>query len=281
MRSTISRGSRRSTGGGARRRRASGRRGARSVGSRLGRDVGARRGAALRAGGVGTTAGWRRSPRGWRARTSGRASRFHAIPAREPHRAACRPSSRPAPCRRRHAAALRALRTDRHGSAGASRDPRWGRQFGLAGDRLQAIAGPRPTPDHPGGARARGAPTFGTPWTTFLEPCTLRRLAAELCERLRDRNLAPGRAVLLLDLEDAPALRVAQPFPQPALEPDWIARLLLSRLEAAARAQFLRNSRVATVTQESRPQAGDVPVENMGKSMSDGTGGRMRPIEAA
>ncbi|MDP9119685.1 MAG: hypothetical protein M3M93_05330, partial [Actinomycetota bacterium] len=34
------------------------------------------------------------------------------------------------------------------------------------------------------------------------------------------------------------ALRVAQPFPQPALEPDWIARLLLSRVEAAARARF-------------------------------------------
>jgi hypothetical protein len=66
---------------------------------------------------------------------------------------------------------------------------------------------------------------------------TLRRLAAELCDRLRERHLAPGRAVLSLLLEDAPALRVAQPFPQPALEPDWIARLLLSRLEAAVRAR--------------------------------------------
>jgi hypothetical protein len=67
---------------------------------------------------------------------------------------------------------------------------------------------------------------------------TLRRLAAELCDRLRERHLAPGRATLMLVLEDAPALRVTQPFPQPALEPDWIARLLLSRLEAAARARF-------------------------------------------
>jgi hypothetical protein len=38
-------------------------------------------------------------------------------------------------------------------------------------------------------------------------------------------------------MEDAPSLRVAQPFPQPALEPDWIARLLISRVEAAARAR--------------------------------------------
>jgi impB/mucB/samB family C-terminal domain len=66
---------------------------------------------------------------------------------------------------------------------------------------------------------------------------TLRRLAADLCERLRARHLAPGRAVLAVRLEDAPAIRVAQPFPQPALEPDWIARLLLSRLEAAVRSR--------------------------------------------
>ena len=66
---------------------------------------------------------------------------------------------------------------------------------------------------------------------------TLRRLAADLCDRLRDRGLAPGRAVLALRFEDGPPIRVAQPFPQPALEPDWIARLLLSRVEAAARSR--------------------------------------------
>jgi hypothetical protein len=48
--------------------------------------------------------------------------------------------------------------------------------------------------------------------------------------------------VLTLRLEDAPALRVAQPFPQPALEADWIARLLLSRVEAAARARSCRRA---------------------------------------
>ena len=148
-----------------------------------------------------------------------------------------------------------------------------GAQFGPAGERLQALArghDPRPIVPRRRPERVAAGATFDPPLEGIGSVgLTLRRLAAELCERLRGRNLAPGRAVLLLTLEDAPALRVAQPFPQPALEPDWIARLLLSRLEAAARAQFPRNSRVATVTQESRPQEGVVPANNMGKSMSD------------
>ena len=41
-------------------------------------------------------------------------------------------------------------------------------------------------------------------------PASPRRRAVR---RLRERHLAPGRAVLTLRLEDAPALRVAQPFP--------------------------------------------------------------------
>ena len=44
---------------------------------------------------------------------------------------------------------------------------------------------------------------------------------------LRARHLAPGRAALRLQLEDAPAFGVELAFPAPALEPDWIARLLL------------------------------------------------------
>jgi hypothetical protein len=71
---------------------------------------------------------------------------------------------------------------------------------------------------------------------------TLRRLAANLCDRLGERHLAPGRAVLTVAFEDDAALRVAQPFPQPALEPDWIARLLLSRVEAVARARRLAST---------------------------------------
>ena len=116
-----------------------------------------------------------------------------------------------------------------------------GAQFGPAGERLQALArghDPRPIVPRQRPERVAAGAGFDPPLDGIgTVGLTLRRLAAELCERLRARNLAPGRAVLVLALEDAPALRVSQPFPQPALEPDWIARLLLSRLEAAARAR--------------------------------------------
>jgi protein ImuB len=108
-----------------------------------------------------------------------------------------------------------------------------GAQFGAVGERLQALArGHDPRPIVP-----RRRPERVERDTTF-EPAlegigsvglTLRRLAAELCDLLRERHLAPGRATLALRLEDAPTLRVTQQFPQPALEPDWIARVLLSR----------------------------------------------------
>lgn len=116
-----------------------------------------------------------------------------------------------------------------------------GAQFGPVGERLQALArgnDPRPLVPRRRPDRVEAAATFEDPLDGIgAVGLTLRRLAADLCDRLRARHLAPGRAVLTLVLEDAPPLRVAQPFPQPALEPDWIARLLLSRIEAAARAR--------------------------------------------
>jgi hypothetical protein len=119
-----------------------------------------------------------------------------------------------------------------------------GAQFGAAGERLQALArghDPRPLVPRRRPERVEAGTVFEPPIDGIgAVGLTLRRLAAELCERLAERHLAPGRAVLTLQLEDAPAIRVAQPFPQPALEPDWIARLLLSRLEAAARARSCR-----------------------------------------
>jgi nucleotidyltransferase/DNA polymerase involved in DNA repair len=117
-----------------------------------------------------------------------------------------------------------------------------GAQFGPAGERFQTLArghDPRPLAPRRRPERVEASEAF--------EPAldgigsiglVLRRLSAEGCDRLRQRHLAPGRAVLTLHLEDAPTLRVAQPFPEPALEPDWIARLLLSRLEAAARSRL-------------------------------------------
>jgi protein ImuB len=114
-----------------------------------------------------------------------------------------------------------------------------GAQFGATGERLQALArghDPRPLVPRRRPERVARRATFDPPLDGIgAVGLTLRRLAAELCDPLRTRHLAPGRATLVLRLEDAPSVRVAQAFPQPALEPDWIARLLLSRIEAAAR----------------------------------------------
>ncbi len=115
-----------------------------------------------------------------------------------------------------------------------------GAQFGASGERLQALArghDPRPLVPRRRPERVVRRASFEPPLDGVgAVGLTLRRLAAELCDRLRARHLAPGRATLVLRLEDAPALRVAQAFPQPALEPDWIARLLLTRVEATVRA---------------------------------------------
>jgi hypothetical protein len=131
-----------------------------------------------------------------------------------------------------------------------------GAQFGREGERLQQLArGEDPRPLVP-----RRRPEWLALRVPFEPPVegiagaalALRRCCAELCDRLRSRNLAPGRAVLTLELEDwtgaaavpnsppargepPPSLRVELTFPEPALEPDWIARLLAGRVEAVAR----------------------------------------------
>jgi hypothetical protein len=119
-----------------------------------------------------------------------------------------------------------------------------GAQFGPAGERLQALArghDPRPLVPRRRPERVEAGAIFDPPLDGVgAVGLTLRRLSSDLCDRLIERHLAPGRAVLTLGLEDAPVIRVMQPFPQPALEPDWIARLLLSRVEAAARARSCR-----------------------------------------
>jgi len=114
-----------------------------------------------------------------------------------------------------------------------------GAQFGAAGERLQQLArglDPRPLVPRQRPGRIAARTTFEPPAQGITEiALALRRLAAELCEALRARHLAPGRATLTLRLEDAPKLAVELAFPEPALEPDWIARLLIGRLEQAAR----------------------------------------------
>ncbi|HEX2194175.1 MAG TPA: hypothetical protein VHK63_04335 [Candidatus Limnocylindria bacterium] len=114
-----------------------------------------------------------------------------------------------------------------------------GAQFGAAGEQLQALARghdprplvPRRRPERLSARRQFEPPLEGIGSTAFA----LRHACAELCDVLRARHLAPGRARLALALEDAPPLEVSLAFPAPALEPDWIARLLIGRLEALAR----------------------------------------------
>jgi hypothetical protein len=118
-----------------------------------------------------------------------------------------------------------------------------GAQFGLTGERLQLLARgedprplvPRRRPERLGRRIIFDPPLDGVGAIALA----LRRACAELCDALRGRHLAPGRARLRLQLEDAPALGVALAFPAPALEPDWIARLLIGRLEQAARQRRL------------------------------------------
>jgi nucleotidyltransferase/DNA polymerase involved in DNA repair len=114
-----------------------------------------------------------------------------------------------------------------------------GAQFGEAGERLQQLArgrDPRPLVPRRRPERLVTRATFEPPAEGITEiALALRRLTGELCNTLRARHLAPGRAVLTLRLEDAPRLRVELAFPEPALEPDWIARLLIGRLEQATR----------------------------------------------
>jgi nucleotidyltransferase/DNA polymerase involved in DNA repair len=118
-----------------------------------------------------------------------------------------------------------------------------GAQFGAAGERLQQLArgeDPRPLVPRRRPERLVRRATFEPPVDGVgATALALRRCCAELCDILRGRHLAPGRATLGLTLEDAPELRVELTLPSPALEPDWIARLLIGRLEQAARSRRL------------------------------------------
>jgi len=116
-----------------------------------------------------------------------------------------------------------------------------GAQFGAGGERLQQLArgldprplAPRRRPERLARRIAFEPPAEGIGGIALA----LRRGCAELCDLLRVRHLAPGRARLVLVLEDAPRLEVVLTFPAPALEADWIARLLIGRTEEAARAR--------------------------------------------
>jgi protein ImuB len=67
-----------------------------------------------------------------------------------------------------------------------------------------------------------------------LEPLrfVLRRLCGALCAQLAARGAGAGRAVLELELEGAPTLRLEQALPEPSAAADLLERLLLDRLSA-------------------------------------------------
>ena len=129
-----------------------------------------------------------------------------------------------------------------------------GAQFGSVGERLQQLArglDPRPIAPRRRPERLTAQRTFDTPLDSVgAIALVLRAASAELCEALAGRGLAPGRATLAVQLEDAPPLRVELAFPEPAREPDWIARLLIGRLEALARTRPLdgEEPRIAGMT---------------------------------
>jgi hypothetical protein len=153
-----------------------------------------------------------------------------------------------------------------------------GSQFGAIGERLQQLArgnDPRPLVPRRRPERLTAERTFEPPLSDVgAAGLALRALATELVGRLRSRHLAPGRASLELSREDAPPLRIELTFPQPALEPDWIARLLLSRLEAAARRRPSDRFPPDTNTSGAKRDQTDPPSasarENMCKAMPQG-----------
>lgn len=60
----------------------------------------------------------------------------------------------------------------------------------------------------------------------------LRRLCGALCAQLAARGAGAGRAVLELELEGAPRLRMEQSLPEPTAAAELLERLLLARLTA-------------------------------------------------
>jgi protein ImuB len=109
-------------------------------------------------------------------------------------------------------------------------------QFGAEGERLQGLArgeDPRPLVPRRRPERLTSTARFEPPAAGITEiTLALRRSATGLTDRLRNRHLAPGRATLILERDAAPPLTVGLALPESSTDPDWIARLLLARLEA-------------------------------------------------
>jgi protein ImuB len=114
-----------------------------------------------------------------------------------------------------------------------------GAQFGAEGERSQALArgeDPRPLAPRRRPERLVRRITFETPIPDLGGvTLVLVRAATDLLDQLRTRDLAPGRVTLRLARERATPLEVTLSLPEPSTQPEWIARLLLARLEADVR----------------------------------------------
>ena len=150
-----------------------------------------------------------------------------------------------------------------------------GAQFGAVGERLQALArghDPRPIVPRRRPERVEASATF----EPALEGVgavglTLRRLAAELCDRLRERHLAPGRATLELVLEDAPddPRGAALPAAGPRAGLDRpLAPVAPGGRRPARFGRLLPDSNQVGVRRRDRFPVPDVTVRNLDKSMS-------------
>lgn len=126
-----------------------------------------------------------------------------------------------------------------------------GAQFGPVGERLQALArgqDPRPLVPRRRPERVAVRLALDPPAEGLAEVVLgLRRGCAQLCDRLRNRRLAAGRALLVLRFEDGPPHQVTLAFPEPTAEPDWIARLLAGRAEQEARSDPRPASRITEI----------------------------------
>jgi protein ImuB len=82
----------------------------------------------------------------------------------------------------------------------------------------------------------------------------LRSLCGALCEQLAARGAGTARAMLELELESAPPMRIEQQLPEPAAVPELLERLLFARLTAAPPPAPV--SRLALELHGAAPQAG-------------------------
>jgi protein ImuB len=110
---------------------------------------------------------------------------------------------------------------------------RFGEQGGTLHDLARGLDGRPLRPRRPV-ERLRAEAEIEPP-VEELEPLrfVLRHVCGALCEQLAARGAGAANAVLELELESAPVLRLEQSLPEPVAAPELLERLLLARLGAS------------------------------------------------